>query len=590
MELISSSYISRRYFKRLFISFLCISIIPLGLCVTAILYANYTMSIEKYSKNAEAISDGYLQKLEESIEEYKNIGISLRDNEEIVTLLKHNSGFHELKQLHDIIDVYITGRENKFNIYILDEDSRNIYSGQKKVSNFYRTDIYGEWGILHKLKDNEYTVGANPYVDEDGKLVSLSIGTRIEDNNHNFIGAVVIDVYRDTLLSLLPVVEDDNQHIVLLDKEWINILDTEQMDKEGKLTKAVDKTWRNSFFRTVFNMNGENNSSVFNKKENNNFYVYTFLNISDFYANMSLLLKFSFLFWAICVGLCLVAAGILTRRLYAPFGTLITSMKLISQGDIKQRIHVEPDQNDEMALLGNTYNKMLDKINELLGQVIEETQRQKNAEIKSLQAQISPHFLYNMLNEIKALAKLNRTDEIAHFVIHLGGLLRRSITFREEFCSIRQELDFVKDYLELQQIRYERKFIVDIEIPDELLECQIPSLILQPIVENSIIHGFTDSKNSHIIQIRAVKKEDKVIINIYDDGVGVDNDYLSYINNVKKSCGLYGGLGVENVQKRLLLTYGIEYGIKMESVKDRYTLVSITLPYRRRSRSDDEKR
>ncbi|HIU74778.1 MAG TPA: histidine kinase [Candidatus Pelethocola excrementipullorum] len=585
MELITGSYISRRYFKRLFISFLCISIIPLALCVSAILYANYTMSIEKYSKNAEAISDGYLQKLEEAIEEYKNIGISIGDKKEILTILQENSGNPEQKKLHDIMDFYITGRENKLNIYILDVDSRNIYSGQSGVPNFYRTDIYDEWGILHKLKSEESAVCANQYMNESGKLVSLSIATRIEDENDNLMGAVIIDVYRDTLISLLPVVENDDPHIVPLDKEWINILDTEQMDQEGKLTSVVDKTRGNSFFRTVFNMNGENDSSVFSEKKNKNFYVYTFLNISDFYTNMSYLLKFSLLFWAISVGLCLVAAGVLTRKLYAPFNTLLKSMKLISQGDMTQRIHVEPGQNDEMALLGNTFNKMLDKLNELLGQVIEETQRQKNAEIKSLQAQISPHFLYNMLNEIKALAKLNRTDEIAQFVIHLGRLLRRSITYREEFCSIRQELDFVKDYLELQQIRYESKFVVDIKIPEELLECQIPSLILQPIVENSIIHGFTDSRNSHILQMRAVKREDKVIIKIYDDGVGVDKDYLSYINNVKKSCGLYGGLGVENVQKRLLLTYGIEYGIKMESVKDQYTLVSITLPYRREAKT-----
>jgi len=561
------SYISRRYFKRLLLSFLRISILPLGICVAAILYANYAMSLEKYTKNAETVSASYLHKLGEVVLEYENIAKSIGENNEIIQLLENNQIRDYGPSLTPIVESLMTGRENKIRIHILDYDSDRFQIGSQQKPGFYDTNLFSEWGILYELltTDHGSVICSNPYLDENDRITSMSIGQSIRDKNDRVLGFVIIDVYRDTLVNLFALAAEGDTEVVLLDRRQIAILDTTGEYEEGKLTAL-----------------GDRGLAVVKNSSDSNFFLYIYLNISDFYSSMSLLLKISGILLFICVLLCIPAASLLARSLYAPLGTLVESMESITQGNIQQRIvlNQNQNQNDEMVLLARIFNGMLDKMNDLLAQVVEETERQKNAEIKALQAQISPHFLYNMFNEIKSLAKLNRVDEISQFVVHLGRLLRRSITYKEGFGTVRDEIEFVKDYLELQQIRYERSFQIQIDIPEEVMACRIPTLILQPIVENSIIHGFTDGKKQHRIQITGWKSEDdKILFEVYDDGAGVDEDYMKYINNVEKSSGLYGGLGLENVQKRVLLTYGMEYGLKIESVKNQYTLVRITMPY-----------
>ena len=149
----------------------------------------------------------------------------------------------------------------------------------------------------------------------------------------------------------------------------------------------------------------------------------------------------------------------------------------------------------------------------------------------------------------------------------------------DDFVILRDDMKFVEDYICLQQIRYDQMFSVNISMDEEILDCRIPNLIIQPLAENAIIHGFTAGRDDYTLSITGKRDGEKLHIEIYDNGIGVEKEYLKYINNVEKGVGLYGGLGVENVQKRLVLIYGMQYGIKMESEKGRYTKVIITLPY-----------
>ena len=267
--------------------------------------------------------------------------------------------------------------------------------------------------------------------------------------------------------------------------------------------------------------------------------------------------------------------------MYRPIETLVSSMNRVTSGQLDTKIEIREKDSDEMRLVSSGFNWMTSRIQTLIENAREESERKKNAELKALQAQISPHFLYNMVNEINALARLGRTEEVSGFVIHLGKLLRRSITFRDDFVKLSDDLVFVEDYIRLQQIRYDQLFDVDIQVDSEIMDCLIPNLIIQPLVENAIIHGFTAGKEGYLLNIRGYERDGDVCLEIYDNGIGVEKEYLKYINNVEKGVGIYGGLGVENVQKRLLLIYGMRYGIKMESEKGRYTKVIILLPKRR---------
>lgn len=530
MNQISNTYSTHRYLQRLLLSFLCISILPLGACVIAILYANYKMSMETHTKKVQAVADDSVQKLEAAMFEYEHIAVSIAGNETVIRILEEDSQEGYEEEVRPLIASLLTGRENRIRIQILDSCSQDFPASGGVQASLYHTGIFAEWGILYGLSQPgaNFILAGNPYIDENGRQLCLSLGNQVRDKRDKLIGYVVIEIYRDTLLELLSSAKSWETGILLLDPAGITVLDTTDRNREGRLDTGRRWGGNISFVQALTGNKKDSPIYADSRSAEYGFTLLSYQIISEFYAGMELLMRISLLLFCITVFFCLAAAALLAKHLYGP--------------------------------------------------VVEETRRQKDAEIKALQAQISPHFLYNMLNEIKALAKLGRTGEIADFVIHLGRLLRHSITFQEAFVEVRCEIEFINDYLALQQIRYERSFSIGIDVETEIMGCRIPKLILQPIVENSIIHGFADQNKTHELRITGRREGSRICFEIYDDGVGVDEDYISYINNVEKGSGIYGGLGVENVQKRLLLTYGKEYGLHIDSRIGEYTRVNIVLP------------
>lgn len=556
--------VSKSYFKRLVIAFILISILPLFVGICVILYANYAMTMEEYKKQVQVIADDSVQKLNDVLEEYRSIADNISSNPEIRSLLQDRDSGFAAAQIIDMIKPLQMGRENKIKIYVIDYDSPYA---DAELPNLYTLPVYDEWGVFYRMKQDvhETYIYSNELDRDHPDVLSLSLGKAIIGEHEEIIGVVLIDIFPQYLKNNLFMTKVDNTQFVLQDCQQVVVLDTTGQYETGKAgeVKAVN-----------------HDGYLLTQKTGNGFTISTVFGVSEFYSELKKLIRISAAVGCVTFGICVLGAAILARSLYQPMGTLVDSMREISNGNMELRLDEVNAKSEEMKLISTVFNGMLNQINLLLDKVVEQTKRQKIAEIKSLQAQISPHFLYNMLNEIKALAKLKRTDEIAEFAVHLGKLLRRSITYKENFTTVEEELSFVKEYLELQQIRYERNFEIEVEVEQSIMDCRIPTLILQPIVENSIVHGFISPQKGKVLKISGGKAEEaKIYLEVYDNGVGVEEQYMEYINSTEKSAGLYGGLGVENVQKRILLTYGKDYGIKIESIKDTYTKVRITLPY-----------
>ncbi len=574
------SEVSRKYFNKLFTAFLCSSIIPLIICVIAIIYINYKMTVEEYDKKVTSASDVAIESYENLMDEYSNILYSLSD-ESLVQDALINNDKGQLNEVSSIVNPLLTGRKGKIEVHIIDYDSSISYDTNTK-SRLYDQSVYSEWGILYKMKKNPYKVVTFPsnYYTEKDQVISLSMGKAIFDRKNKIIGYVILDIYRSTLLNQFLFVGGEETEYILSNNNNVVILDTTSHFKEGySVSPEKIVQWN---YKKLKLYDNEKNETIYVVKQaqNNDFSLFTFVRVSNFYKGISLLIRISLIIVAFVFLICFIIVKAQARRLYRPIETVVEGMQKISEGNIQVRIKEDTNQDDEMTMVTKGFNKMLDEINVLLDRVVEQTEREKNAEIKALQAQISPHFLYNMLNEIKALAKLGRTEEVSTFVISLGKLLRHSISYQEKFVTIKEDLLFLNDYLDLQKVRYENNFEVVIEIDESILNCKIPKLILQPIIENSIVHGLENGENNSILKITGSRDDkDRVKLEIYDNGVGVDEEYMQYINNTGKSSSLYGGLGLENVQKRLLLTYGSEYGIKIESQKGSYTKVIVILPY-----------
>lgn len=588
MAQMKQTKVNRTYFKRLLIAFLCISVIPLGICVIAILIINYKITSEEYQKKTIELSNSGIQKIEKLIEEYNNIVSSLSRETGVMDALSEDDQA-ALYKAESIFTSLITGREGNIELHVLDYDSAVSYDTDRKP-NLYDLSIYKDWGVFYEMKNNPMVpvYFPNNYVSNKNRQVCLSIGKAILNQKKEFIGYALLDIYQSTIENLIEPFDSEDTGYILTDQSNCIILDTTSYYREGfSISEKQKNQWHT---KNVNYLSGKKTKTFIEVNTGQHeFSLYTFVTIPEYSKQISLLIRISLFVVAGAMLLCVIIAQTLARKLYQPMDKVVAAMKEIGNGHLQIRMEEKEKAGEDVNMVARGFNKMADQINYLLEAVVEQSERQKAAEMKALQAQISPHFLYNMLNEIKALAKLGRTEEVSSFVINLGKLLRHSISNQEKYVMVKEDLEFVNAYLDLQKIRYENSFRVMLNIDDAILSCKIPNLILQPIIENAIVHGIDGADSHPVIRISGYTNGlDRVIFEIYDNGVGVDEDYIHYINNTGKSYGLYGGLGLENVQKRLLLTYGPQYGVKIESQKGYYTKVIITLPFHQEDKKKQE--
>jgi two-component system sensor histidine kinase YesM len=268
----------------------------------------------------------------------------------------------------------------------------------------------------------------------------------------------------------------------------------------------------------------------------------------------------------------------LSFRLTKPLKNILNKMKLISKGDFTRELSLEG--GDEMGILGKGINDMSDNIKGLMGKILDEEREKKKLEFKILQSQINPHFIYNTLNSIKLMATIQKCDGISEMVSALGALLKEMSKGASEKITLKEEIDLVDKYIYLHKVRRKGMIRVQYLIRDEsLYNYRILKFMLQPIVENAIFHGLESKKGIGLITIEVLEQEAEIVVSVEDNGVGMTAEVLNKVfsGGTEKS-SKYNSIGVKNVDERIKLTYGNQYGLKIESVPDEYTRVIIRIP------------
>lgn len=272
-------------------------------------------------------------------------------------------------------------------------------------------------------------------------------------------------------------------------------------------------------------------------------------------------------------------AVIFSNRLRKPVALLSSQVKKIGNGDFSPNPSIESE--DELGEIGRGINKMSARIANLLDKSVEDEREKKNLEIKMLQAQINPHFLYNTLDSIRWIAVIQKNASIIKMVTALSGLLKNLAKGFNEKVTMRAELDFLSDYITIEKMRYMEMFDVEIDVAEEeLYQAKIIKLTLQPLVENAIFSGIEPGGKNGSIKIRIWQEEEKLCISVKDDGVGMTEEKIQDImNNPQKRKGdTMSGIGLPNVDQRIKLVYGDEYGLRIKSQVGEYTEILVTLP------------
>jgi two-component system sensor histidine kinase YesM len=276
----------------------------------------------------------------------------------------------------------------------------------------------------------------------------------------------------------------------------------------------------------------------------------------------------------------ILVAGTISYGVTRSLHLLRLKMIKVEKGDFHAGT-ISVKGKDEVAELMTTYNGMLEQIKELIQSVKDEQKQKEQLRFKMLQAQINPHFLLNTLNNIKWMAYMRRDQEVGDMISHMAVMMETSIGRGEDIITLRQEIDFIESYITLQNIRFNGEIVLRTNVPDHLLSCAIVKFTLQPLVENSIIHGFNGHSGIQTINIDVEELRGQVSLIIRDNGTGIADDKLRLIGNAIAGTGTYQvreRIGLLNVHERIRLHFGDSYGIAVHNAAGEGTAVTVTLP------------
>jgi two-component system, sensor histidine kinase YesM len=320
--------------------------------------------------------------------------------------------------------------------------------------------------------------------------------------------------------------------------------------------------------------NGDERLYIVNTVDRTGWRVVAVNSVDQLLSSQRRLRRYYLAWVALCFAIVMVLTLLISRRISLPLMRLRGSMQAVEQGkfDIDLRIH----RRDEIGALSRDFAIMVATVRDLMARSEREQEEKRTTEIKALQNQIAPHFLYNTLDSIVWMAEGGRMEEVIEMTTNLARLLRLSIGRGEAMVSLRTELEHLRSYLTIQQMRYRDRLRFEIDVPDAVRDASLPRLTLQPVVENAIYHGIKNRDGGGTVRVSAGPVGDDVEIRVSDDGPGIDPLVLQRLR--RQEVEPSGGVGLKNVHQRLILTFGEGYGISFDGSDSAGATVRIRIP------------
>lgn len=473
------------------------------------------------------------------------------------------------KEMRTILGSYVMMLPYCRDIQIITEHGTGYSSNNtENLYNLSSEDWFVEWKSQNK---NMGFSKIHDYYNEQGQtheqVISYVITFKDLTDLHNTLGYIVLHIDRDSIVHIGDEANSPD-NIILYDGDEEIITGSPQFPKyrqivqhgEEYVQKNGNVVISDRSLRYDWILATEISESFIEKK------IHPILKLLIFF------LIFFIVF--ICVGL-YFAVWHYTR----PVSLLTDAAKEVSAGNFD--LHLDIRSDDEFMLLGNTFNEMVVNIKRLLDESVAYEKREKENEINRLMLQINPHFIYNTLNSIVYMAKLNRNEDIIVYTNAFISLLQDTLRMDDNsvFVPFGQELENVQNYIILQKIRYPGLISVKYDIAEEVLDIAVPNIFMQPIVENAIYHGLAQRRCGGKLEICAQKEKGILKISIKDDGVGMSEEKVKQLllENHSDRSGMRK-IGIANVYSRILHIYGDEYGMEIQSEPEKGTEITISIP------------
>lgn len=546
-----NNYIKKTVLKYSIIPIFFIVIIFSFLLVFFLRYQEYEIA----RNNSNVISEKleyYLNKINQEL-------LNIPNNENYMNFLNNNidsrKTFEEFYNLKNKLNL-------KINLRIYENEDLILKSNANEV-NFLTNKNFFYTNTTSKINDYNYLQFSRSF--NSANLSYLSLYRQMYLNDNKYI--IYFDIDTEFLNKLLSKESNSINTIVGKYNQVISSNNTMVYGSANKLNEV--KTGFNEYLVS---------DNTFVKHSvpilNNNLTVISYSNKKDLSPMFFYYLIFAIFIFGLTVLLIKISANKISKKNSEAIAIMNNSIQKLKSGNLKHEINEDVflEYND----LFNEYNNMVISMNKLMEKNKEISQLNKEDELKFLQSQFNPHFIFNILETLK-YTMLTDVDLAKKMIVDVSKMLRYSIDLKDNFATIEKNLNYIETYLKLQKYRYGNKLHYKLDIDKNIYDFKIPKLIIQPLIENSIKYAFKN-KDTLSIYISIKLTEDSFIIIVKDDGAGIskddiDNLYLNFNNNISKE-----GIGLFNVYKKLSLIYNNDFTFNINSIKDEYCCIEIVIP------------
>lgn len=484
-----------------------------------------------------------------------------------------------------------TYKKDIFGLYVIGENGGEYKSNYSsfQVEDHSQTAWYKR--IIHSNEAEWFTPHEGSFVVRTSitdRFISVGIPF-IDKASGKKNGVVLADIHEDNIISRVRQGLGQQGIILLLD-ENDNLLFS--VSQEGEPLNSEKEQLVRTSVQKFFNSGKElspgtstlipdkDNLIIFRPLGRSNWRIVGVIDKSVFTQQNDSITRAVALILTVVVIISMLGAVSASESISRPLRTLSELMEQVEDGDMAVQMADLPE--DEIGRLGKSFNHMVFRIQALIDQIYQEQSKLRHSELKALQSQIRPHFLYNTLDSVTWLLRLGKIDEAINMLTALSTLFRVSLSKGREIITIEEELKHVNSYLLIESVVYSKKFDYSVETDPDLGDCLIPKLILQPLVENAINHGMTSKRNRMHIHVSVLDDKNGIHMSVKDTGVGIPAQELELLRNrlqaYRSSQGNNSGYGLYNVAFRIPLFFGDEYGLEVDSTYGEGTEVQIFIP------------
>lgn len=490
--------------------------------------------------------------------------------------------------LHDVSDVLLYTRERKkINAY---GDSGFSFNLKQEYLDLYLNQL-GEkdGGVIWTSTniDNEYHLvkhasSAEQLSKNNGVLLGRAVKSLSEGEIIGYLMIRTNERYLSNIYKDIDIGQD--AEIFVLDKAGVVVssrsphVPVTKQYPDGNLIENIRKSIASN--QSVFHYESENETYLVSVApvQGKDWFVVGTIPFSYINSDSQKIYIGAVFITIACFMVAVLLAYLFSFSILAPLTRLRTAMNQVQKGNLS--VSIQESYKDEIGEVSQNFNHMLLEINRLMENITKQETQKRQAELKALQAQINPHFLSNALNSVVFLAKAQNAYNIENLTTSLIHLFHMTMGKGDDLITIREEIEYIRNYINIQEYRYLNKFKINYAIEPDILECKIPRLLLQPVVENALIHGIGPMDGQGMVVVKGFFSGNDIKLVITDNGVGIPELELEAIlqADFQKHSLRVNGLGIANVAERIKMYFGSPYGLTIESAPGLYTTVEIILP------------